>query len=305
MKPRKLPMPNLNSPPLEQYNFEASEPQLMNSFLSSSLPESEQDTNSLFFAKKRERQTKTSDVFENDQLPPPAPTKKGRRAIKSDFEVQHDKLNSNSFKYQTTYMAKGTFSSVYSLDRHPTPIINGRNNSELVLKAFHGENTRFNQTALSKYLKTSAQNYRDIVALQLPVAEICNIDTMRNDLFVIQRKIPDEVNCLDQDQLQQITAFFNASVKNNIIMDLQPQNFRVENGQVMLIDFVEEIDEDDDDQANMFNFKACEAWHDVLKDKGLQKDQLRTTLNNLTGHHFNDYIEELLGRDFFVSAIYK
>jgi hypothetical protein len=113
-----------------------------------------------------------------------------------------------------------------------------------LLKAFHGEKTGFSEPKLRKYLEHSLENYEKIVNLRLSVAEILNKETALASCFVIQKRIPHELDIRNPQQMAQVQRFFTASKQNNVPMDLQPQNLRVDdNGLVHLIDFLEEDEE--------------------------------------------------------------
>jgi len=182
--------------------------------------------------------------LEGADSPPAAPIKsqkfKSRAGVAAapfnPFKDQHQKLLNGEFNLmKVTFFAKGSYSNVYSIE-----------GSDLLLKAFHGEKSGFHEPTLRKYLTHSAENYKAIQALGLPVAEI----TIK-DGYILQRKIPHALDRNNPNQMEQVQAFFTASIQNNVPMDLQAQNFRVDNdGKVYLIDFLEETNENVEDEVN-------------------------------------------------------
>jgi hypothetical protein len=183
---------------------------------------------------------KSNSVFnEVCASPPRAPTKSskfnsraGVAAPFNPFKDQHQKLLKGEFNsMKVVFFAEGSYCNVYSIEGA----------DHLLLKAFHGVKSGFNESRLRNYLIHSAKNYAAIQALGLPVAEITNIGTMVEKGHIIQRKIPHALDMDNPAQMAKVQAFFTASSQNNVPMDLQAQNFRVdEKGTVYLIDFLEE-----------------------------------------------------------------
>ncbi len=244
------------------------------------------------------------------QISPPAPKKAapcGRRPrILSPFETRLNALKLNEFKLaderecKVSYLAKGTFSNVYTLAESENPIILGIDNSALVLKAFHGENSGFNEHKLRGYLVNIIDNYNHCKALGLPVAEIYNAATAVQDGYIIQQKVDGSIDLLNASHRQQVQQFFNASIAKNLTMDLLPDNFKVVNGKVVLIDFVEEPEENDcndEDPAfgvNIFNKRVCGGWFSCYKKLDLSNDQAAIFTNELSGNHYEDHIKSLV-----------
>jgi hypothetical protein len=231
--------------------------------------------------------------------PPPAPSKKQRpMAAVSVFKKQYDALCNGSFKYDVAYLAKGSYSSVYTLEGNEDLIIPGVNNSTLVLKAFHGEKSGFAERLLRGYLHDAIENYRAVVAAGLPVARIYNADTAEQDGYIIQQKVVGKVNPMNAQQMLQVRPFFEISINRGLVMDLMPQNFAFENGQVLLFDFVEDLDLDFDetveDGIKIFHKKAIETWLDSYQKAGGLQDA--AFLNGLVANHYQGFIEELLNR---------
>ncbi len=228
------------------------------------------------------------------KAPPPAPSKKSRSALVSRFREQYTNLGNNEFKMhgqpiQVTYLAEGTYSSVYTLEKNTTPIILGVDNSTLVLKAFHGKNAKFHDLSMAHTLQNAIDNYNAIVALELPVARIYNASTAVQDGYILQQKVSEKIDPLNPDHVKQVRTFFEASVRQRVVMDLLPQNFAVENGMVVLIDFVEEPE----DGIDIFNKKACELW--IKLYKSLTREQIAAIMKELTAGHYQEFIGKFLG----------
>lgn len=217
----------------------------------------------------------------------------GTAPVISPFQKQHEALLTNTFKYNVTYLAKGSFSNVYTLEGNENPIIAGVSNSDLVLKAYHGENSGFSEGKLRAFLRNQIQNYHAAVNAGLPVAKIYNADTAVQDGYIIQQKVSGKINPLDVQQLSQVSRFFDVAVKKELLMDLQAQNFALENDQVILIDFIE--DPEEEDELHPFNKKVMEeSWLKIYRKAGLTKEQAAAFLNILSANHYQKFIQELL-----------
>jgi hypothetical protein len=68
------------------------------------------------------------------------------------------------------------------------------------------------------------------------------------------------------------------------------QNFALENGQVLLVDFIE--DPDDDDELDAFNKKVIENWLNFYREAGITKDQAVVFLNELSANHYKEFVQE-------------
>lgn len=195
-----------------------------------------------------------------------------RKAVPSHsrFKMLHDSLQAGLFKdKKVCECARGSYSAVYEVQDSP----------DLVLKAYHGNiGVGFAEAALVKFMKKSLQNYKDIVTLNLPVAELINSETAIADGFILQKKIPHELDIQNPQHVEQASQFFSRSVKEQVAMDLQPQNLRVtDDNSVVLIDFIEEKD-----PVHVFIAKACKAWTDVARQKGFSKEAGHNLLSTLT-----------------------
>jgi hypothetical protein len=224
------------------------------------------------------------------------PIKRARAgSVISSFQKLHEALLANTFKYKVTYLGKGSYSNAYTLENNADPIIAGVNNSDLVLKAYHGEKSGFLERKLRAFLCNQIKNYYAVIAQDLPVAPIYNADTAEQDGYIIQHKVSGKVDPLDVKQLLQVSRFFDVSVTKCIIMDPQLQNFGLENRVVVLFDFTE--DPDDDDELHPFNKKVIEdSWLVSYKNTGIAKDQAEIYLNTLTANHYQEFVQELLNK---------
>lgn len=223
----------------------------------------------------------------------------------SPFETQNNALTLNQFKLadqrecKVSYLAKGTFSNVYTLEDNQNPIISGIDNSALVLKAFHGENTGFNEHKLRGYLVNIIDNYNHCKSLGLPVAEIYNADTAVQHGYILQQRVDGKMDPLNESHRVQVQQFFNASVSEKLVMDLLPDNFKVLNGKVVLIDFVEDSEEpdfgaDSASEVAIFNKRVCDGWFSLFKKLEMSNDQAATFTNELSGNHYEDHIKDLV-----------
>lgn len=209
------------------------------------------------------------------------------------FKKQHEALCNDTFKYNVTYLDQGSYSNVYTLEGNEDPIIPGVNNADLVLKAFHGEKSGFNENMLRKYLRNSITNYRAVIAAGLPVAKIYNVDTAEQDGYIIQQRISEQIDPQDAQQTLQVRRFFDTSIKKDLVMDLQPDNFALENGSVLLIDFVEEPDE-----IHLSHKQAIKTWLSWHQEDGVTQDDAANLVNELTANHYQEFVKEQLPRFF-------
>ena len=226
-------------------------------------------------------------------VPPPTPMKPTPLDRKTDFEKLHDILETREFRYQgkkiQETIGEGTYCSVYGFG----------DDSDFVLKAFHGRKTGFQKNHLMKCLKTSAQNYDDVKnKLGLPVAVIHNIQTVCTDHFVIQEKMTADINYLNPDQMRQINQFFIKSIEHKIVIDLQPGNLKLKNETVVLIDFIEDSEHS---VHSMVPF-ICKSWYYKFREDGLPREQALDLLTQLTDganrtypYVKRDWLEQITG----------
>lgn len=247
-------------------------------------------------------------------IPPATPKKRttSRRLYATPKPVSpYEKLNKSladgEFEFDVTQYHKGSYSNVYKVHENRR-IIEDVDNSEILFKAFHGENTGFDQKKLDGYLANEIANYNKIKNLELPVAKIYNLDQVTEKRYIIQEFIPDSIDLYSQAQSEQIRAFFRASVENTIVMDLQPQNFRVKNGNVYLVDFIEEIEADDYtiEEVHLFNKKAISAWFCEFINIGHSKAQAVGLLVGLTGYSEEEIneIDEISSYGMKINPLY-
>ena len=220
--------------------------------------------------------------------PPPAPQKKSIKRTEAKaqglFEQVHTTLhNTHLFTHEkraftVREMARGTYSAVYEIVAPENSILYTVPTSELVVKAYHGIKTGFDANTLRGYLEHSLKNYAQVLSLELPVAKILNVTTAQETGFIIQEKIPHEIDVTNTTHRIQAQKFITASVENNIRMDLQPQNLKVKkDNTVVLIDFVE-----DEESTETYITKACRAWATLCKQKNFSKEAGETLLKELT-----------------------
>jgi hypothetical protein len=123
---------------------------------------------------------------------------------------------------------------------------------------------------------------------------IYNENTVVVDRVIVQEMVPHPVD--PSIHLPQVQAFFTASVNNDVMMDLQPDNFRARaDGTVVLIDFVEE-----EDPVIVFINKACKAWIETCSTREEAEARLRFLtagfLNQVDGYD-EQWLNDLLGTE--------
>lgn len=227
---------------------------------------------------------------ETDPTPPPATPMKKKTASShrlaapvqvSPFQVNQELLSSGKFKIEVNVNAidSGSYSTVYEISNWPG----------VVLKAFHGRKMSFDEAHLTGLLIQMGLNYKEIVTLDLPVATVHNLDKLVTEKYVLQERIPHALDRTNQLQMAQVQKFFAASITHDVMMDLQPQNFRVrDNGTVVLIDFVEEADD-----VSVFIIKACKEWIEACSTR----EEAEKLLAFLTANHYDQtWINEVLGK---------
>lgn len=225
------------------------------------------------------------------QTPRKPPVNKTRAgAVISIFQKLYDALSTHTFKYTVAYLAKGSYFNVYTLEDNVKPIIPDVSNADLVLKAFHGENSGFGEAKLRCFLRNAIKNYNDAIAAGLPVAHIYNADTAVQDGYIIQQKISEKVDPLNAQHMLQVQNYFEVSLKEGLVMDLLPQNFACKDGQVILFDFVE----DPEDGIQIFHKHAIEKWLKLYRTVCLKKDQAAEFLNKLSANHYQAFVQEQL-----------
>lgn len=216
---------------------------------------------------------------------PPTPRRKTPQAQESPFERQYQQACNGSFTFQNrTYQirefGRGSFSTIYTLTGNEPQLFAKTDNSQLVIKVYNGIRMKgFNHRAMIGYLSSAIENYTQVTSLNLAVATIHNSTTALSDLAIIQEKVDADIDLNSSEQMAQVKRFFSLSVQTGVLMDLQPANLKVKNGTVVLIDFVEELD--DHNISTMINL-ALKAWVQLFKDSGLTRGQAETHLHQLT-----------------------
>lgn len=218
------------------------------------------------------------------RTPPPTPRKKTPVGKESPYERKYQEASRGHFSfggrlYQIQHLGQGSFSTVYTVVKNPSRLVPTVDNSELVIKMYNGIRTGFHPRALSGYLESALANYKQVMALGLPVAKIYNAETASTDLAIVQKRIDANVNLRNPTEMTQVQRFFDLSIKSGVLMDLQPANLKVENGTVVLIDFVEEME--DHNIVTMVNL-AIKAWIDLCKESGFSREQTEAFLRELS-----------------------
>lgn len=186
------------------------------------------------------------------------------------------------------YLSKGSYLSVF------TPvwdhqIVAGISNDELVVKVNHcenhGENSGLKDEQLrDRLLKNSKKNYEDAIQNGIPVAIIYNYETLLDDRFFLQEKVPYPVDINDPLQMLKVRQFFRISLERHLILDLNIQNLRVRNDKdstVVLIDFVE--DDDDDDNLRVSVTHALTSFcRQFAKTHAMNRKETEKFLEKLT-----------------------
>lgn len=228
------------------------------------------------------------DADHSYRSPPPGPSKKGLRRIQVKTQELFSKIHTSLHDthlfthekkaFTVREMARGTYSAVYEVVEPENGVLYTVPTSELVVKAYHGSKTGFDTKTLRGHLEHSLKNYDQVLSLKLPVAQILNKSTARDEGFIIQEKIPHEIDVTNTTHRIQAQKFITASVENDIRMDLQPQNLKVKkDNTVVLIDFVE-----DEESTETYITKACRAWATLCKQKNFSKEAGETLLKELT-----------------------
>lgn len=194
----------------------------------------------------------------------------------------------------TPFSEQGSYMRVYTI-RAENQVVKGVSNDALVIKIYHGvKNSGFDESVNRAYLQNSMRNYFEAIAKGLAVAPIYNCQTVSADLFILQEKIPHEIDVNNAHQLEQVRKFFQISLMHGLILDLLDTNLRMrEDGTVILIDFVEEPKEG----FQIFIRHAIRSWGQLFASRN-EMNRMKTEkfLNDLT-KGFDEYqsmnIEEL------------
>ena len=115
---------------------------------------------------------------------------------------------------------------------------------DCVVKVFNSERSRDSERTLNRYIGSSFEQYNRIKG-RLSVAPILNNSV--SDGYIVQQKIPFQVNLRDPNQLKPIKVYFQYALENKEYLDISYENFRVDtSGRVYLIDFREDFEEMED-----------------------------------------------------------
>ncbi len=133
------------------------------------------------------------------------------------------------------------------------------------------------------------------IALSSPLDSLLhgftNVDTAKQDGTRSNKNLW-QIDPKNAQQMLQVRRFFDISVGQGLFMDLTPENFALENGQVVLIDFVE----DPDDEIELFHKKAIETWLKSYQQAGGEQAQAAAFLNGLSANQYQDYVQQLLSK---------
>lgn len=183
-------------------------------------------------------------------------------------------INNHKFTLKEVDGAYGDFVQIYRIASDDTTpqIVPDKSNEEVAVKVFHTRATTRNQPkTLMGFMESSLQQYKQLLAINAgmlsqegdiyPVAKIWNADSATKDLFYIVEYIPYAVDVspwedplvmvenLDEKSqkiLHSVRRFMELMDTNRIVLDPKPNNFRLdEAGNLYLVDFTEEPDEDD------------------------------------------------------------
>jgi hypothetical protein len=168
-----------------------------------------------------------------------------------------DQLEACSLIYMETsctlrWIGNGEYSDCYR-------IVAPNQMSGYVVKAFHETRINRSPSDLKAMAEHSTNQFRQLKALGVGVADILNIDTAVRDCFMIVEFVPFEINPvswfrrsleeLDANQkslLGKVKQLFEIAVNHNLSLDLLPSNLRQkDSGELVVTDFCEEpFDED-------------------------------------------------------------
>jgi hypothetical protein len=217
------------------------------------------------------------------------PSSSDKIAYKKVFDtLQSGVYNSKDASFTITPVKtfKGSFMQAYKVSGG-TPFSPDLSNDTILLKAHHGEKAKWKESVIDRYFSASLTNYLRAEKLGLPVAKIYNSETAAEDRFMVVQFIPNKVDPVDMNQLAQIRAFFDCAVKSSEMLDLHPDNFRVEDETVKLIDFLEKVKSATSTAAYepellpVLNH-ALGQWIDTWVKAGLKNQEVLNRYNFLT-----------------------
>lgn len=145
---------------------------------------------------------------------------------------------------QVQFLANGDFCNAYT-------IIDGPFSGHLV-KAFHERRIAKDALCLNEFMRHSLNQYHTLQSLNVKVATIFNAATALRDNFYVVEYIASPLNYDPEKKfhdlthaemaiLKQVRGLFELAFAHNLHLDLLPRNLRqTENGEVVLVDFLEE-----------------------------------------------------------------
>jgi hypothetical protein len=177
-----------------------------------------------------------------------------RNVYKEVKETGGIKINDQQVKLFSLQL-RGTFMEILRIESD-NQLFSVPNDS-LVFKMYTQRRSNSKESIVLGYMENSIKNYKKALKLGLNVATIYNIKSAKTDGFIVQEKIPYEVDVNNEDHINKVREFFIASLKNNVTFDLKPSNLGIrEDGKVALFDFVE----DPSDGLMIFINQAVFLW---------------------------------------------
>lgn len=148
----------------------------------------------------------------------------------------------------------GSYMDVY-------PLINTAGESHYVIKLFKDTHLKRHASVLKSYLENAIKNYETLKEAGFSVATIINIKTASQDGYYIQKIVSHSIDLNNDEHLKQVNAFFVYAQKEDVVCDLHPGNFGIDDkGNVTLFDFVE----DPEDGLEVFMNRDLRLWRERL-----------------------------------------
>ncbi len=173
-----------------------------------------------------------------------------------------------------------------------------------VLKVLNARCSKKSPETIKAYLTNQRQNCLDGQELNLNVVPIDNIETMLDDMFVIQKKIEGTISLKNDGHLKMVNHFFVTSLTAKKIFDLHPKNLGIDQvketqmdtelhmeveisvDKVALFDFVE----NPKDGQHIFIEHALEMWcRKGMVELAWGKEEIRDLLVKLTQNFPSGY----------------
>lgn len=187
-----------------------------------------------------------------------------------DKRLSSGELHFRGKVHKVQQLGSGHYSSVYRIM-----------DTSSVVKAFHRtiiEQQR-GDSQLERFMRNSLSQYLVLSRAFFPVVAIHSVTEAKGDIEQVIKdrcciieyvergiclsnwagKRIEELTEADQCILGQVRTIFERSIREQILLDLFPENLRVRaSGQVVIADFIEEPEDDDDFLANMR--QRLKAW---------------------------------------------